>query len=91
MYAIENDKKPANLRSHVKTHYPFADLKIGQSFFVPVGVRELSALQISLTTLLARYCLKNQKPRGEYITRRETHEGQKGVRVHRVATEKPGE
>lgn len=72
MYEIETDIPLEETRGNPKS-YPFAKMKIGESFFVPTGERTITSLQSSLISAARRH-------EGKFTTR--ALEG--GVRVWRV-------
>jgi hypothetical protein len=59
--------------------YPFAELRAGQSFLVPLGKRSATTLQSTLLNCIANY-KKTTGAKSQFTTRREAG----GVRVFRT-------
>ena len=78
---IEIDKNVPLSRSLRETKkYPWADMQVGDSFFIP---------QISEITRGGLYTGAQRAARIKIATRRVTENGVEGVRVWRIADEKP--
>jgi len=81
MYDIETNVEMGDLahKRGRKPKYPFADLEVGQGFFVPLGKRKAESVQTTLcsrgTKVLGSGCVQ---------TRSTTHNGVPGIRVKRI-------
>lgn len=79
-YAVENKPLPARTYGPSVDTFPFADLEVGQSFFVPnLAAGRAKPLPMAAANEFA-------KSGGPKFTRRnEANDGVEGVRVYRVA------
>lgn len=84
-FQIENVPLPAATRNR-EAKYPFADLQVGQSFFVPgKTVKDLAS---TVGTYNRKYMSENfdgsKERTRQFSSRNDTKDGVKGVRVGRV-------
>ena len=76
MFAIQDNVPLPKLRAY-RSRYPFSEMRVGQSFFIP-GVR------VQRVSHAAVYWAKRLGDGYRFVSRTVTEDGQEGVRCWRV-------